>query len=130
MGNCKRDGILMIGKKVQVYFNLHKKCYSVRDSKTRLVIAHVNNISLVDVVFKVSEKGRQRVLNEQRKNVHAIVEGIILDYNAFERGMKSVTYNPYKNDSFVFRSDSTAVLEANKCYMTITHGKKARLFAM
>ena len=49
-------------KKVFVYRNLHKKCYSVKDWKTKKVIAHVDNIFLKDAVFKVSEAGRQRVL--------------------------------------------------------------------
>jgi len=119
----------MVGKKVQVYFNLHKKCYSVRDKKTRLVIAHVNNISLVDVSFKVSEKGRQRVLAEKRKNVHAFVEGVVVGFNVFEKPMRSVVYNPYKGANFMLRSSNKAILEASKCYMLVTKGKKARMFA-
>ena len=119
----------MIGKQVQVYFNLHKKCYSVRDKKTRLVIAHVNKISLGDVIFKVSEKGRQRVLEEQRKNVHAIVEGTILSYDAFKRDMRGVTYNPYMYSTFITRADKQPIKTANEVYMLVTNNKKARIFA-
>ena len=58
---------------VQVYKNLHKSraadknIYSVRNKKSGLVINHVENIELKNVIFKVSEAGRQRVLKERRK---------------------------------------------------------------
>lgn len=91
----------MINKRVEVYFNLHKKCYSVRDKKSRLVIAHLDSIALKDVVFKVSEKGRQRVLKEKRKNVHAVIEGTICCPVEIEALSTKVTYNPYKYKSFV-----------------------------
>ena len=63
---------------VETYFNLHKKRFSVRacegPDKGR-VIAHRKAVCLLNVKFKVSEAGRQRVLKEQRKNVHAVMRG-------------------------------------------------------
>jgi hypothetical protein len=104
----------MIGKKVQVYFNLHKKVFSVKDKKSGLVIAHVNNIYLEDVSFKVSKSGRERVLKEQRKNVHAVVEGtVICPIETLGMPMHGVTYNPYKYDSFVIKSNEKPVKKAN-----------------
>jgi len=93
--------------KVFVYFNLHKKVFSIKslegDTKG-LVIGHSRSVRLTNATFKVSEAGRQRVLKEKRKNVHAGVMGewfndpdndrLILDGN-------EVTYNPYKFKSFV-----------------------------
>jgi hypothetical protein len=64
--------------KVFVYRNLRRGCLSVRDTKTRRVIAHVDEIFLRDVKFKVSKAGRERVLKEKQKNVHAGVEGNII----------------------------------------------------
>ena len=62
--------------KVKVYYNLHKKCYSIvsleKENYGR-VIKHENYVPLTNAQFKVSEKGRQRVLREQKKNVHAYV---------------------------------------------------------
>ena len=93
----------MIGKKVQVYFNITKKVFSVKDKKTGLVIAHVNHIYLEDVIFKVSEKGRQRVLDKKVKNVHAYVEGTVYLQNLNTLEYKeTITYNPYKYDSFIY----------------------------
>jgi hypothetical protein len=91
--------------KVFVYYNLHKKLFSVKalegPNKGR-VIAHRTELNLGDVKFKVSEAGRQRVLREQRKNVHAGVAGewYGTDPQPIVNGV-AVTYNPYKYTSFV-----------------------------
>lgn len=65
--------------KVKVYFNLHKHCFSVvsleKGDSYGKVVAHVSEIMLSEVKFKVSEAGRQRVLREKRKNVHAYCVG-------------------------------------------------------
>jgi hypothetical protein len=97
--------------KVFVYRNLHKNCYSVKDWKTKLVIAHVDEIILVDAEFKVSEAGRQRVLKEKRKNVHAGVMGFwdkkaVIAFFRFNRRTHPAYYNPYKYDSFVNKATS------------------------
>ena len=109
----------MIGKKVQVYFNLHKKCFSVKDKKTRLVIAHVNSICLENVVFKVSEKGRQRVLSEKRKNVHAVVEGDITGVEGL--GEISITYNPYKYKSFIIKGSDKPIANCKHVAMFVNN---------
>lgn len=63
--------------KVFVYRNLSQNCWSLKmmegECKGR-VIAHAEEVMLINAVFKVSEAGRQRVLKEKRKNVHAGVE--------------------------------------------------------
>ena len=91
--------MIKVGQKVKVYFNLHKKLWSVQDAKSRLVIAHLDEVSLRDVEFKVSEAGRQRVLKEQRKNVHAFAVGT-LDETSQEGLKHRVSYNPYRFGHF------------------------------
>lgn len=61
-----------------VYFNLHKRVFSI---KLRGKVREHTDFTLVlpeddKVEFVVSEPGRQRVLREQRKNVHAYVRGL------------------------------------------------------
>lgn len=104
--------------RVFVYFNLHKKVFSVKalegENKGR-VVAHVNCILIDRPVFVVSEAGRQRVLREQRKNVHAGVRGI---WTAWVDGIEAwdhltpVTYNPYLYSSFVEKSTLAPVHKA------------------
>jgi hypothetical protein len=111
----------MVGTNVEVYFNLHKKVFSIRDKKTKKVIAHVNNITLANVSFKVSKAGRLRVLKERRKNVHAVVAGTIIAYEPLDNAAVRVTYNPYLYDSFVLRVNKEPVFRATACVMSVTN---------
>ena len=90
------------GTPVDIYWNLHKKCFSVksraRDSYGR-VIAHAQNIGLTAVTLIVSDKGRQRVLREQRKNVHAYLRGTRTATPP--AGTAPVAYNPYTHTTFM-----------------------------
>ena len=51
-------------RRVYVYKNLHKNCYSVRQDG--LVKMHTDGICLYDAQFRVGKKGRERVLEEGR----------------------------------------------------------------
>jgi len=106
----------MIGRKVFVYRNLHKKCYSVKCMVTHRVIAHVDTIELIGAVFKVSEAGRQRVLREKRKNVHAGVVGYIADVSMVCQP-SGVTYNPYRFDSFIRKDNELPIYEAKIAHL-------------
>ena len=89
---------------MRVYYNLHKKCLSVMDKKTRLVIAHVDSIQLDDVRFIVSAKGLARLRKRRRKSVIAFVEG---DYSmAYGKWgdcdkWPQAYFDPYKVDQFM-----------------------------
>ena len=59
-------------------------------------MAHVHFLCLKNVTFKVSEAGRQRVLKQKKKNVHAFVEGTVCDWSSLKKiPSTEVTYNPY-----------------------------------
>jgi len=113
-----------------------------------LVLAHADKLLLDDAVFKVSEKGRQRVISEQRKNVHAGVQGILSSFEGDIRDIGTladqaalakkltfkqadtidsrhlleqglpVTYDPYRFDSFVVRKELTPIYEADCVFMS------------
>lgn len=97
--------------RVEVYRNLHTGTWSVRDlepgSPTRgRVIDHPGSVILDHPEFVVQPAGRERVRREGQKNVHAFVRGELVDEVpefSVEIG-EQVTYNPYKNDSFVLKS--------------------------
>ena len=113
----------MLGKKVRVYFNLHKKVFSVQCRKSGRVIAHVNKIFLDDVTYKVRQGGRDKVLKEKRKNVHAFIEGTVTTGKAIKCVLGSTTYNPYKYDSFVIRASEKPIYNANKAILFVTDKK-------
>ena len=89
----------VLNKRVQVYYNLRKKCLSVRSKG--LVIDHVSSILLKDARFHVQHAGRKRVLKDKRKNVHAYISGERVAVASFDSKSERITYNPYKHKSFV-----------------------------
>lgn len=96
----------LYGRKVRIYFNLHKKVWSIKDKKTNLVLGWTNKIRLINCEFKVYESGRQRVLKDRKKNVHAYVDGTIASnfYMSIRQyACAHFTYNPYKYDSFMVK---------------------------
>ncbi len=90
---------------VQVYFNLHRKCWSVREKQSRRVIAHMDKLALKDCIFKVSEAGRQRVLSSGHKNVHAYVEGQLMPVPETGTVIGELYYNPYKQSTFTMNGE-------------------------
>jgi len=98
--------------RVRVYYNLHKHTFSIQhwvDGRW-LVRDYADTVRLTDVTFRVSEAGRQRVIREGRKNVHAFVVGTLTD--TVTDTPHRVTYNPFKAPTFVRASNGEQVTEA------------------
>lgn len=111
----------LVGKRVEVYFNLRKNCFSIKDCSTGRVIGHADWIPLVDVTFHVSEAGRQRVLRERKKNVHAVVRGTVSTVagTVDTPGFTSVSYNPYQGPYFVDRLSHVPIASAATARLTV-----------
>jgi hypothetical protein len=121
---------LMDSQRVEVYRNLHKNCYSVRaltgENKGR-VIDHVQSITLTDAKFVVQPAGRDRVLREKRKNVHAFVRGHISN-EPFKNGTP-VIYDPYLTNTFIFKHYNGAVKEARQVHLSFSDDGHSRIEA-
>lgn len=91
------------GQTVEVYRNLHNGKWSIRDKKSKLIVGHADIITVHDATFKVSKAGREKVLREKKKNVHAIVEGTLIAEGKDEAYgfTRPVRYNPYKYETFM-----------------------------
>lgn len=121
-----------------IYFNLHKRCWSLKAERTvqpgdRLfhpsvkgrVTGHADTVLAVNCTTKISESGRQRVIREKRKNVHA---GIVCTTCIAEPKPKFVTseltqtmsYNPYKRGDFYDRD--TGVTVTDPTYVLLRSG--------
>lgn len=129
--------------RVFVYFNLHRKCWSIKalegERKGR-VIGHAHYIDLADVTWKVSEAGRQRVLREKKKNVHAGAVGVLEKWSewdgathgvafgdtTFDRlsltnpdtAPDTITYNPYKGPTFYEKYSLVPMKRSAAAYFT------------
>ena len=119
--------------RVEVYKNLHKSTddtvmWSVRalegPQKGR-VITHEMHLLLTDAKMVVQPAGNRKVRREGRKVVHAFIRGDWAGYegenDVFERMTHEaitgspageITYNPYKNESFVWRNTGEPIYTA------------------
>jgi hypothetical protein len=113
--------------KVFVYFNLHKRVFSVKaleGAQKGRVIGHRTSLAIDSPVFKVSEAGRQRVVCERRKNVHAGVVGFLTapyDWSKELVEWTPVMYNPYVFSSFVTKLGKP-VYKARFANMNVING--------
>jgi hypothetical protein len=92
--------------KAAVYWNLHKDIFSIQSREASgygKVVAHTDSVVVAQPRFVVRQAGREKVLRDKSKNVHAFVVGKI-EYDMFFSLGKGrlITYNPYKYKSFVF----------------------------
>jgi len=96
------------------------------------VLGHAKSVDIAWADFVVHEAGRQRVLKDKQKNVHAYVKGLLLNTSGFKpyKGRsigpvygaihstykdKVVSYNPYKAPHFVIKGTSDKVSKASLC---------------
>jgi len=122
--------------KVFVYFNLHKKLWSVKalegPQKGR-VIARTFHVALRDVQPRVSQAGRERVLREKRKNVHAGLVGQMTDWKLpkYDRLVPEteITYNPYKSGNFYYRQEPDSSYDGSDFAELLVRDGKAKVFA-
>ena len=124
--------------KVSVYRNLHNGLISIKSASSGLVLGHAKSVDISGADFVVNEAGRQRVLRDKQKNVHAYVKGVLMDVRGFtpykerwnggatSRGpwdtvhkVTVVSYNPYKAPHFVIKGTTDKVSKASLC--TVSH---------
>ena len=125
----------------EVYRNLHTGLWSVRSSQTGLVVLHAESVILQDCKLVVQKAGRERVLQEKRKNVHAFVVGTLVGlsgraninqdrqifmkearpYKLADMNKSSISYNPYKAEHFIAEDlQNTPAISARQVELSIT----------
>jgi len=99
---------------VRVFKNLKHDCYSIM--QRGVIKASARQVRLIGVEFRVREAGRQRMISERRKNVHAFAVGRLVDYvhPSDAREMEPIVgrgafYDPYRYPSFVDRETKAPV---------------------
>lgn len=102
----------------RVYWNIHRKQWSVqrKGPKGWRVALTTPALALAECSFSVSQAGRNRVLREKRKNVHAFVVGKLLASGSSPSieisGAQPVTYSPYRAGHFYLGNDTAKRIEA------------------
>lgn len=92
-------------KIVRIYRNLNTGTLSAQEktSKGWRVTMHPSKVKLKNAKFKVNQTGRKKVLSSKQKNVHAVIEGELVDNKTPINGL-TITYDPYKTSQFVLES--------------------------
>ena len=103
-----------MGKRFKIYRNLHRQSFSIqgylKEKKGYRVVDRADCAVMENVMFKVMQTGRERVVKEKRKNVHAFV--MPLSYKHLSKRasskqnteeLREIYYNPYKYNSFVYK---------------------------
>lgn len=112
-------------RRVRVHFNFHKRLFSI--CQNGIVVDYAKCVWLHNVEFKVGPKGRERVLAEGRKNVHAFLYGDLYmvdeTHNHWYNNHEAIArYNPYKYDSFV-DDDENPVYKCLNAMLNVVDGK-------
>lgn len=121
------------GLLVDAYLNLHKPGFlsirAVEGADKGRVIGYATALELSACTFRVSEAGRQRVLREKRKNVHATVRGRLVSACMDGEVSKSMTdmvqeilgaggavayYSPYRTPTFINQQTRQPIYAASK----------------
>lgn len=103
--------------KVKIYWNLRRDCWSIQHKGK--VIGYADTAILQDVTFKVSEKSRQRVIREKKKNVHAFACGTLVEKNVEkpESMNRAISYNPYRFSFFFDKASLQPVQSSDKLFL-------------
>ena len=111
--------------RVKVYRNLNRDCWSVLGKDDRLLL-HAEALVLKNCQFVVQPGGRQRVVLEGRKNVHAFAKGTIApmaSHKEFRPVLKRVLYNPYQAATFRWEHEPDIPVAESECVLLNNDGK-------
>ena len=90
--------------RIRVYYNLHRKCFSIQDYQTGLVTEHTDKLFMTNAMFVVRKSGNERVKKEGKKNVHAFVNGIRQsEWVEPTVSPLEVAYNPHTMNFFQYK---------------------------
>lgn len=130
------------GRSVVVAYNLHncrvdspavagEYCFTVRGNVSGRVLAHVDEILILDVTFRIRESGLDRVRDRGVREVFAFAQGTAADPSIEARRgelgnfaeWEGIAFNPFRDDSFVLRRNRRIpVWEADAVYFRDRRG--------
>lgn len=87
-------------REVKVFLDQNKKMLHIIQGKKECFTQY---ISLKNVTFNVNQQGRKKVIETQKKNLHAWVKGFLchpVEFNHLDK-ISFVWYNPYETDQFM-----------------------------
>jgi len=112
----------------EIYYNINKRVFSIRAKKTPVTYTVAARVDLPK--FVVREGGRQQVLREKQKNVHAFIKGEMetLDHVPCLAGLRKVSYNPYYAGHFYDCETHTAIHAAQYAVLLLDENKRPQVY--
>lgn len=111
-----------LGQQVEVYRNLHNGMFSLRDPKTKLVIAHGENFVLKNAIVKYLPSGQKKAIETNTRNVHAYIIGELTFVDSIVL-RNEISYNPFGKQQFTFKNGKEFIgselvyFNKGKCYV-------------
>lgn len=103
--NSFKNRVVDIDKPIYVYRNLNSTCDENKYSiiQNGLVVAHTNQLQIVDVNFIVRPAGKKRANTTNERNVHAFIKGYVKDIDVSNiDSYYPLKYDPFNDDEFMF----------------------------
>lgn len=119
-----------MANRITVHKNLNLGLWSLTRAKGRnmtlrgLLLRHAESCVLANVQFIVQASGRDRVIRNRCREVHAWCVGELVDSVPHGLAPCPVTYNPYRSGTFTTR-DGTPVTHARFVEFTESDGAVA-----
>ena len=108
--------------RVHVYWNLNRRCWSVRAAQGERcgrVVAYLDRVTLTDCRMVIQQAGLRKTRSSGVKNVHAYIKGLWVEPEPIEGALVAITYNPWLEGRFVRRDTRQIVHQARVCQFTI-----------
>jgi len=93
-----KNRVLNSSKKVDVYRCLNRSGFVFSIRQNGLVIAHTENVTIENVTFIINLAGKNKVIKDKQKNVHAFLRGFVSNLDTSLTTI--LKYNPYNELGF------------------------------
>lgn len=125
------------GQSVAIYCNLQYNIFSLKDrGKHGLLLSHAGVCTIINAVFDVELKGRERAIRKGRKNVHAYIIGLMQHLSwdllteaqiksLLHQGYQRVTYNLYSGHPEFYLKDCDPYTPVKTAKSVVLTGKTA-----
>ena len=128
----------MLGKKVELHGNLHKRLMSIRVAESGAKVQHLQNavVTIRDGRFRVRDGGFNRIQSSGVRKVCAHVVGVVdsinrvtVDGYEFDNEYVRVSFDPktFSNRNFFYRVDTNErIEECSEIVCVVTESSRGR----
>ncbi len=112
----------------EIYYNLNKHVFSIRAKKTP--VCYARTVRVDNPKFVVRQGGRNAVLRDKQKNVHAFLKGEMQELTSKPSidGLRKISYDPYRHGFFFDVYTEEPIHEALYAVLTLDENNKPHVY--